>query len=223
MSRPVILTKALAAASTNNIALSQTPVSGTAFTLNGSAVSGGVATLDTARRVIITAGSEAAPRTVLLTGTNGSGTPITETVTIPATSAGAYATLQDFATVSAALPGGGGWTAAATIGTNSVGSTPWQLLNNHITPFEVSYQLTLTGTATFEIELTDDSPMMTVPWGITGSGGSPSVPVPTPYNLGTLSTSTNVALSQVAVAWRLTILSGAGSVQIRAVQAGLRN
>lgn len=221
--RPVILTKTLAAASANNVAQSQTPVSGTPFTLNGSTVTGGVAILDTARRIIVTAGSEASQRTVLISGTNGSGTPITELVTIPATSAAAYATRQDFATITSALPAGGGWTAAATIGTNSVGSTPWQLLNNHLTPFEVSYQLTLTGAATFEIELTDDSPMMTVPWGITGSGGSPSVPVPTPYNLGTLSTSTSVALSQVAVAWRLTVLTGTGSITVRAVQAGLRN
>lgn len=221
MARPVTLTKALIAANAAVIAASQTPVSGTPLTLVG----GGVVTLDTARRVIVTAGSEAAPRTLVLTGTNGSGTPITETIAIPASSAGAVASVQDFLTISQALPLGGGWTAAATVGTNGVGSTPWQLLNNHITEFMVGFDLVLTGTAGFQIDLTDDSPMMTVPWDTVG-GGSPTVPTPVPFNptgFASLSASANLTLTEPCLAWRLTIASGTGSVRATAVQAGIRN
>jgi hypothetical protein len=220
--RAVVLTKSLAAANAAIIAASQTPVSGTALTLVG----GGTVTLDTARRVIVTAGSEASPRTLVLTGTNGSGTPITETIAIPASSAGAVASVQDFLTVSQALPLGGGWTAAATVGTNGVGSTPWQLLNNHITEFMVGFQLTLkSGSAGFAIELTNESPMQTVPWDTVG-GGSPTVSTPTafsPTGFGSLSASANLTLTEPCLAWRLTINSGTGVVEAAAVQAGIRN
>jgi len=122
---PVKCSLSLAAASANNIALSQTPVSGTALTINGSAASGGVATLDVARRVLLTYGNEAAARTLIVTGTNRSGNAISETLAVPSGAGGTVYTLQDFLTVTSLLPEGGGWTAAVTVGTNAVGSTPW--------------------------------------------------------------------------------------------------
>src|SRR6266704_2284283 len=53
--RPITVTVGpLAAASANNIALSQTPASAGALTLNGSLVTAGVAILDSPRRILIT-------------------------------------------------------------------------------------------------------------------------------------------------------------------------
>jgi hypothetical protein len=122
---PVRITLSLAAASANNIALSQTPTSGSALTINGATASGGVATLDVARRVLLTYGSEGSARTLLVAGTNRSGNVISETLAVPSGGAGTVYTQQDFLTVTQLLPAGGGWTAAVTVGTNAVGSTPW--------------------------------------------------------------------------------------------------
>jgi len=149
-------------------------------------------------------------------------------VTIPATTPGAYATLQDFLTVTSALPGGGGWTANATIGTNSTGSSSWQVPNQHITPFQLSlWTELLSGAATWSIEVTGDSPLQSIPWGITGSGGSPGappVPVPSAWpQISGVSAYTTGAIDNPVAAWRLTITAGAGTVQATAQQAGIRN
>lgn len=122
---PVYVSLSLAAASANNIATSQTPTSGTALTLNGSTVSGGVATLDVPRRVLLTFGNEAAARTLTVTGTDRSGNTISEILAVPSGGASTVYTKQDFKTVTSLLPLGGGWTAAVTVGTNAVGSTQW--------------------------------------------------------------------------------------------------
>lgn len=122
---PVRIALVTAAASANNIALSQTPVSGTALTLNGSTVSGGVATLDVARRVLLTFGNEASNRTLVITGTDRSGNVQSETLTVASGASGTVGTLRDFLTVTSVLPLGGGWTAAVTLGTNAIASTPW--------------------------------------------------------------------------------------------------
>src|SRR5215813_8621976 len=123
--------KQLGAASANAIALSQTPVSGTPLTLNGASVTAGVAVLDTQRRVLLTYGNEASARTMVLTGTNDQGAAISETLAIPSGAGGTVASYFDYLTLTAALPLGGGWTAAVTLGTNGVGSTQPQILAHY--------------------------------------------------------------------------------------------
>lgn len=122
---PVYASLSLAAASANNIAQSQTPTSGTALTLNGSAVSSGVATLDVARRVLLTFGNEAANRTLTVSGTDRNGNAISEVLAVTSGAGGTIYTKRDFLTITSLLPLGGGWTAPATVGTNAVGSTQW--------------------------------------------------------------------------------------------------
>ena len=106
------------------------------------------------------------------------------------------------------------------------GSTPWQLLNQQITPFEVGFNCIVTGTVSaYSIDLTNKSPLQTVPWGTIG-GGSPTTPTPAAYNptgFSSLAASTNLNLAQPCIAWRLTITTGTGSVKAEAVQAGIRN
>src|ERR1700740_493972 len=78
MRRIVTTVGPLASASTNNIALSQTPTA--SFTINGSLATGGVATLDVARRVLFTpAGNESANK-FTITGTDAAGNVITDVV-----------------------------------------------------------------------------------------------------------------------------------------------
>ena len=96
MALPVIFSQALAAASATNIAASQSPAAGV-ITLNGSAVTGGVAVLDAQRRVIVTSGSDDTGITFTVKGTNGAGSQIQET--IAGASGAAAATNLDFKTV----------------------------------------------------------------------------------------------------------------------------
>jgi hypothetical protein len=122
---PVRFTLTTVAASANNIVTTITPTSGTALTLNGSTVTAGVATLDVARRVLLTFGNEASNRTLVVTGTDRSGNVQTETLAVASGAGGTIGTQRDFLTVTSALPLGGGWTAAATLGTSAIVSTPW--------------------------------------------------------------------------------------------------
>ncbi len=122
---PIRLTLTTVAASPNNIVTTGTPISGTALTLNGTTVTAGVATLDVARRVLLTFGVEGANRTMVITGTNRDGAVQSETLAVASGAGSTIGTVRDFKTVTSALPLGGGWTAAATLGTSAIASTRW--------------------------------------------------------------------------------------------------
>lgn len=115
---PIYASYQLGAPSANLYATSQTPTSGTALTLTGTPST-------VARRVLLTFGNEASNRTLILTGTDRYGNTQSETLAVPSGAAGTVASQLDYLTVTSALPQGGGWTAAVTLGTNTVGSTPW--------------------------------------------------------------------------------------------------
>lgn len=153
----------LAAASANAIALSQTPTSGTALTLNGALVSSGVAVMDKPRRVLLTYGNEGASRTLVVTGTgypvanSTTGPTISETLSVPSGGAGTVATVQDFATVTSLIPAGGGWTAAVTVGTNSVASSRPVFLDTYGWPNTI-LQADVSGTVNYTVQQSTDDP-----------------------------------------------------------------
>src|SRR5580704_10734052 len=103
MGLPNIFTQSLATASANNVALSQSPGAG-AITLNGSTVSGGVATLDIQRRVIITSGGNDTGINFTVTGTNSAGFPISDT--FAGANVGAAQSNLDFLTVTKIVQSG---------------------------------------------------------------------------------------------------------------------
>lgn len=221
MARRVVLTLTLAAASANNIAASQTPTSGTALTINGSAATGGVATLDTQRRVLLTYGNEGSARTMVITGTNQGGATISETLAVPSGAGGTVATKQDFLTVTGALPLGGGWTAAVTLGTNGVGSTPWQMFNAQITPDQLGLGIQITGTVNCSVEYTYDDFLAPIP-----IYAPPVVPVPNPIPhsvLQNITANSDGTIDWPIHAWRLTMNSGTGTAKLTGIQAGIRN
>jgi|SRR5215469_904742 len=152
----VQLGPSIAASSANNIVTTITPTSGTALTLNGSTVSGGVATLDVPREVLLTYGNEASARTMVITGTNANGGIISQTLAVPSGASGTVATTESFKTVTSALPLGGGFTAAVTLGTNGVVPSPWQLLGTFIAPEEFVWNVVVTGTVNWTIQVTID-------------------------------------------------------------------
>lgn len=151
----VVAVGPLQAASANLLATSQTPTSGTPLTLTGSQP-------DVPRRILLTFGNEGATRTLLLTGTNHTGNTITETLAVVNGAPGTVQSLQDFATVTSALPLGGGWTAAVTLGTSSVASSAWKQMNFNVTPAEIDIAVVVSGTVNYTVEYTHDDPNNTI-------------------------------------------------------------
>lgn len=199
----------LVAANPALIAASQTPTSGTALTQTASQP-------DVARRILLTYGSEGGARTLLVSGTNGSGNPITETLAVPSGAGGTVATVQDFLTVTSLLPAGGGWTAAVTVGTNGVASSIWKTMDIFQAGL-IDFQVVVTGTINYTMQQTLDDPN-----NILGNANVPPVPVTIP-GMGALTASADGQVPNGIYAWRCQINSGTGSLKITAVQTGMRN
>ena len=151
--RPTTVTVGpLAAASANNIALTQTPTS--TVTINGSTATGGVATLDTPRRVLITPTGNESSNTFTITGTGLNSTPQVEV--IKGTNASAFNTNLDFLTVSSITLA----VAAAnalTVGTNGVASSQWVRLDEYASA-QVTVQCVASGTVNYTVQQTLQDP-----------------------------------------------------------------
>jgi hypothetical protein len=144
----------LTAASANAICLSQTPGAAGPLTLNGALVSGGVAVLDVARRVLITAAGNESAKTFTITGTSYNGQTQSETITGP--NATTAQSVLDYKTVtsvviSAAAAG------AITVGTSGVASSRWLRLDNWAFP-QVGIQCNVSGTVNYTVQQTLDDP-----------------------------------------------------------------
>lgn len=217
MGQPIVFTQTLAAASANNISASQSPGTG-AILINGSAASGGIATLDTQRRLLITSGGSDAGITFTVKGTNQAGNPITDTF------AGGAVTAQsnlDFKTVTS-VTHTGSVASTITIGTNGVGSSLWQITNWNPTPENIGFVVELrSGAATFTMEYTFDDPnILPMTGGLNAAGLA--FPLALPLSTVTNSTATvNGAFSTPILAYRLTTNSGTGTLVFRGLQAGL--
>jgi hypothetical protein len=213
--RPVVLTKALAAASVNNVAQSQTLAGAGNFTLNGAAVAGGVAVLDTQRRVLISSAGNDSGITFTVFGTTQSGAAIQETVT--GANAGAAATNQDFLTVSK-VSASGATASTVQIGTNTTGSTPWVLVDAHVTPAMVGAAVIVgANPPTFIVEYTYDDflnlAVGTFPNSLSGN---------TPAALKNASASGDGVFNFPFRGLRLTITAGTTAAAMTAIQAGIR-
>lgn len=216
MARPQITTLGpLAAASANNIALSQTPGGAGNLTINGSTASGGIATLDKQRRVLLTTGADETSKTFTFYGTDWQNNAISEA--LPGVNNTTTYTQQDFLTVtrvavSAATAG------AVTVGTNGIASTPWQILNYHGFA-DISLQVDVTGTVSYTVESTNNNL-----WNL-GQYGNPTLPDVFPHpRLNGMTVSAMDSYSHKPFAVRLTSISGFATTAkavLTATQAGL--
>jgi hypothetical protein len=138
--RPIFLTKQLTAAAANNIALAQTTAGAADLVINGSLASGGVATLDTQRRVAIASTGNFAAVTFTVYGTDQQGNTISDAILGP--NNGTVSTTKDFATVTrvstSAIVG-----TNVTVGTSAVGATPGVILDQYISPFNIGLAITV--------------------------------------------------------------------------------
>lgn len=211
---PIVTTVTLAAASPTAIALAQTVASGASMTLNGALASGGVAKLDTPRRVLLTSAGNDSAITFTVTGTaRPEQSGVVQQETIAGGNIAAVATTQDFATVTSIVANGA---SAGTVsaGTNATGSGPWVAWNTYAPDFQVSVNgEVLSGSPTWGVEYTYDDVFGT--WPYTAS-------FPRPVAFAALTNKTAAAdgvIAQRVLASRLT-LTAVGGVQLTQMQQG---
>lgn len=218
---PITLTKTLAANSPNNIAASQSGTANTSLTLNGTAATGGVAILDTQRRVQINSAGNDSSITFAITGTREGNIVIGETL-VGANTSNAISQL-DYLTVTKVVPSAA-TAAAITMGTTGVGSTSWKLANYDITAFQLNIGVEVTGAVTYTVEYTFDDFVTVTPGG--SSYQTPtSIPVAFPVTglTATTSSTTGGFVNTPIRGWRLTVNSGTGTAVATGIQAGIRN
>lgn len=219
--RPIRITKALVAASANNIATTQTPGAAGALTLNGSTVVGGAAILDSPRRVLLTFAADETGHNFVITGNqrvDGTGNVISET--IAGTGIGTVASLKDYGritsiTINAAATG------AIIAGTNTVGSTQWFQVDWDLDPSNLTVSVDVTGTLNYTVQYTYDDIMGEY----SASSGQWQNNFPTKiYDDAVLAAQTadgETTYDNPINAWRVTINSGTGTAAITGIQAGV--
>src|SRR5215475_2867732 len=137
------------------VSASQSPGAG-AILINGTLASGGVATLDQPRRVVIAPGGADSGITFTVTGANRTGNVISETVqgvNNPST----VATQNDFKTVTA-VTHTGSVASTITIGTTTapVASSQWFAVDTNADPISIGIAVVVSGTINYTVEYTYD-------------------------------------------------------------------
>lgn len=224
MSNPVKITYRLAAAVTNGIAQSQSLGAAGNLTLNGSLVSGGVATLDSggaARRVLITSAADDSGMTWTLTGTDRNGVAQSE---VFAGGAGvAVYSAFDYLTVTR-VRGSAATAGAVTAGTNGVGSTQW--FQRDWVNISVLGVLAYVGTGkvvTYNVEGTMDdpnAPLDVPPYNASVEHTSFSPPNAVPFPGWSALSGSNMGEITIPVfMYRLTITAGTDPVTMQVIES----
>lgn len=211
--RPIVVTVgALASASANNIATSQTPLAAGNLTLNGALVSGGVATLDKARRVLFTpAGAEATNSTIwTVYGTDWNGAVVSETVAGVNNPSTTY-TVYDYKTVTR-IAVNKAQAGAVTVGTNGIASS--RPINLDVwANAPTAIQVTVSGTANYTVQQTLDD------LNSVGYTSATWVNHPDTTNLVAATATAQGNYAYLPQWTRITLNSGTGTVTMTVVQA----
>lgn len=155
MSRQAKATIVLDAADADGICASQTPAAGgeQLLTIDGAFASGGVATLDVERKILITSAADDSARTFTITGTTFFGHVITFTVAGPNTASVSFENLKIITEVKVDANTAG----AITVGTNEEASSAWIVGDINRNPFNGTFEVQYpTGAvATVDLEFTN--------------------------------------------------------------------
>ena len=213
--RPVFSSINLAASDADGISLSQSPTGAGNLTITGALASGGVATLDHQRQVLLTFAASEAARTFTLYGTDEN------EYVISASIAGAAATatsILHYKTVTRVAINGAS-AGAITVGTNGVGSTMPIPIDQHLSPTDVAlYVEILTGvTVNCTVQYTPDDI-----WTAGNYKTSTGIIWTNHSTLQALTASADSSVAYLPAAVRLKINSGTGAAKLIVRQAGLR-
>lgn len=143
------LTLTLPAAAAAGIAASQSGTAGTTLILSGSLVTGGVANLVVARRVIVTSAGDDSAHTFTLVGTDRYGRAQSE---ILQGANGTAQSVKDYLTIISIIPNNN-TTSTVTAGTNAVGSTAPYIVDTFINPGDYGAAMEFSGTVTASVEV----------------------------------------------------------------------
>lgn len=178
----------------------------------------GTATLDVARQVLFTSAGSDVGTIATITGTDWANTPITEPVTLTASTAVttlSYKTITSIST-SAAIA------STITVGTNGVASSPWVRMDDYAANAQVSIQCTVSGTVNYTLQSSMDDPtsytnlaIFNQPNLVTWVDSSDTAVV-----AATTTKQTNIAVAPVFV--RVLLNSGTGTVTTTIRQAYLQ-
>jgi hypothetical protein len=155
--RPVIVNCGpYAAPSATNIRTATSIAAAGAVTLNGSLVSGGVATLDQPRRVLFTSSGNDSGITFTVNGTDWNNSPVSEVVT--GANATTVYTVYDFKTVTS-ITASGASAGTVSIGTNGVASSRPVFIDTYADS-SIYIQTDTGGSSaiTYTIQLSGDNP-----------------------------------------------------------------
>ncbi len=204
------LTLSLAAAGATKVSAVQTLVAAGNLLINGTAATGGVATLDVARRILITSTGDDSAVNWTITGTGANGLSFSEVVA--GSNAGTSQSLHDFLTVTS-VSGSAAAAANVSVGTSSVGSTqPW-VVDGWANPAEFGYGVTVTGSATYNIEGAWDD--LSPQWDVNSNAPNWQTVVDGSAGVG----ASGAIANQPVTMLRLTITSGTGTVTAKILQA----
>lgn len=168
----IVVAETVTGANANTVATTALFSTVTSVTISGASTGAvtvghsGVATMDMARRIIITSGGNDTGITFALAGTDWAGNTISETIT--GASGAAASSVLDYLTVTSVRTSGA---AAGTlqVGTNGVAGSPWVRFDNLGAMAPVSIQATVSGTVSGKIQQTLDDPNV-----ITNQGPTPT-------------------------------------------------
>ena len=196
----------------NGVSVSQTPAGGGSqeLTITGALASGGVATMDIARRVSITSAGNDSARTFTITGTDRYGDTLTEDITGP--NATLVVGTKDFLTVTSVLVDDD-TAGAILVGSSDETTSPWIPVDAHRNSVNISFSMSLSSDAnfTYGVEHTFDNPFE----------GLPSSSFPHDSITGETTDQEGSYIVPI-MAYRFVITSYvAGSSTFNAVQAGL--
>lgn len=155
----------IAAAAATGIAASQALTGGTKMTLSGSLVTAGVATMDVARRVIITPAADEHTNTFTIVGTDRNGRPQTEALAGVANPTVAQSA-HDFLTVTSITPTNSG-AGNASVGTNGVASSDAYVCDWISNPNVIGAAIVLVGTNNVTVQESYDD--LAPAWDQTGT------------------------------------------------------
>lgn len=200
----------LAAASANNIAVSQTIGGAGNLTLNGSAVTAGVATLDVPRRVLITSGGTDTGITFTVVGTGSNGLALSETITGGSSGTPVF-TNHDFATVTKVSTSGAA-ASTVTVGTNGIGSSVPVIMDTMVNPASYGAAVTVTGTVNYTVEMSYDdfAPLFDL------NANTPTWFAASGFSSQT--TSQNGTIAGPCTMIRLTVNSGTGTASLKLIK-----
>lgn len=205
-----ILTLTLPAAAATGIAASQSGTSGTPLTLSGSLVSGGVANLVVARRVIVTSAGDDSAHTFTLVGTDRYGRAQSEVLQ---GANGVAQSVKDYLTITSITPNNN-TTSTVTAGTNATGSTAPYITDSFINPGDYGAAMIFSGTVTASIEVSYDDYTNTLPpWDLANN-------TPTWYidpNFNALTANSKATITGPVTMIRQTNTSGTGTATTRLI------